>query len=58
MYWKEWKIKFTIIFWIIIDFVCNFQIFLPTKNIEKKQSQKMRNVLKRIFEFLSFLCDM
>ena len=42
----------------MIDFVHKFQVFLPTKTREKKLSQKMRNVLKWIFEFMSFfLCN-
>ena len=29
MFWNEWKIKFAIfIFWVINDFVHNFQVFL------------------------------
>ena len=34
MSWNEWKINFTIfIFLVIVDFVHNFQVFLPTKNV-------------------------
>ena len=37
----------------MIDFVNNFQVFLPFK-YRKKKFQKKRNVLKRIFVLLSF----
>ena len=30
MSWNEWKINFPIfIFWVMVDFVHNFQVFLP-----------------------------
>ena len=39
MYWKEWKIKFLIfILWNIVYFIHNFQLFLPTKNVNKKNT--------------------
>ena len=63
MLWNKWKMNFPIFpifsFWAIFYFVCNFQVFLPTKNRRKKMlSQKMRNVLKRILQFLVFeLCS-
>ena len=40
-------------FLVIFDCVHNFQVFLPIE-YGKKMSQKLCNVLKWIFEFLSF----
>ena len=39
----------------MIDFVHNFQVFLTDPKCQQKMSQKMRNVLKRIFEYRVFI---
>ena len=59
MCWNEWKLNFAIIiFWFIHDFVHNFQVFLINPKRSFWASQKMRNLLNRIFVNVSFfLCD-
>ena len=44
--------KIVTFFLVMIDFIYNFQVFLT----ELFLSQKMRNVLIRVFVFMSFFC--
>ena len=44
-------------FFLVFDFIHNFQVFLPNKNGKKMSFKKMRNVLKQIFVLISFFLE-
>ena len=62
MFWNELKIHFpNFIFWVINDFVHNFQVFLydqkfQIKNVVSKDAQCSETDFC-VLEFLYFLCD-